>query len=340
MKRRLRAILLAAAFTVAAVAPVAALDQVRTNSITAYTGFYIYVADTMGFFKKNGIDASPRWFPSGAPIMQGAAGAQWDMAFLGAPPMVVGGPALGLVTVGMIAEEGGMHELIGRPAYVDAAKADPNKLRGARIFVTTLSTGHYMTEACLRHLGLSANDVRIVPSEQQATLSAFVAGEGDLAQVWSPQTTVLKARGNKVICSAKELALSMPGISVAHPKFIADNGSDKITRWLRATAEAVEWIREDRKRTFELYKKYDAFRGFNFKDDMLEGEVDLVMNTYMNVDQQLAMLKPSAGKPEPAIAASFSEIAEFFIRQGRLKTVPDYRPYIDSRYLEAIKANP
>lgn len=206
--------------------------------------------------------------------------------------------------------------------------------------MTTLSTGHYMVEACLRHLGLSTNDVRIVPSEQQATLSAFVAGEGDLAQVWSPQTTMLQARGNKVICGAKELALSMPGISVAHPNFIANNGSDKITRWLRATAEAVEWIRQDRKRTFELYKKYDAFRGFNFKDDMLEGEVDLVMNTYMNVDQQLAMLKPAAGKPEPAIAASFSAIAEFFIRQGRLKTVPDYRPYIDSRYLEAVKSNP
>ena len=66
MKRKLRTILLAAAFAVAAAAPVAALDQVRTNSITAYTGFYIYVADTMGFFKKHGIDASPRWFPSGA----------------------------------------------------------------------------------------------------------------------------------------------------------------------------------------------------------------------------------------------------------------------------------
>ena len=33
--------------------PVAAedLDRVRTNSITAYTGFYIYVADKMGFSK-------------------------------------------------------------------------------------------------------------------------------------------------------------------------------------------------------------------------------------------------------------------------------------------------
>lgn len=316
-------------------APATAQDQVRTTAITAYTGFYIYAADKLGLFEKHGIQTEPRWFPSGAPIMQEAAAAQWDISFLGAPPTVLSGPALGLMTIGMIAEEGSMHELIGRPDYVAAAKQDPSTLKGAQVFVTTMSTGHYMTESCIQSLGLSMDDVRVLPSEQQATLSAFVAGQGDLAQVWSPQTTALKARGNTVLCSAAELNLSMPGVTVAHPAFIARTSPDVIQRWLRATDEAVQWIREDRARTFDLYRSYDAFRGFNFEDAMLETEVDLVMNTYMDVAQQLKMLSPAEGGAIP-IAASFEGIAQFFIRQGRLQEVPDYAPVIDPQYLSAI----
>jgi ABC-type nitrate/sulfonate/bicarbonate transport system substrate-binding protein len=318
--------------------PAQAQDQVRTTSITAYTGFYIYVADRLGLFAEHGIETEPRWFPSGAPIMQEAAAAQWDISFLGAPPTVLGGPALGLMTVGMIAEEGSMHELIGRPDFVAAARENPETLRGAQIFVTTMSTGHYMTESCLQSMGLTMDDVRVLPSEQQATLSAFVTGQGDLAQVWSPQTTALKARGNEVLCGAAELELSMPGVTVAHPAFIARTDPDVIVRWLRATDAAVQWIREDRARTFEMYREYDAFRGFNFADEFLETEVDLVMSTYMDLGQQIEMLSASADG-RPPIVTSFEGIAEFFIRQGRLQDLPDYLPVIDPQYLVAAAAD-
>lgn len=333
-----KALLAGSLIALGAAMPALAQDQVRTTSITAYTGFYIYVADELGLFEKHGIETEPRWFPSGAPIMQEAAAGQWDISFLGAPPTVLGGPALGLMTIGMIAEEGSMHELIGRPDFVAAARENAKNLSGAQVFVTTMSTGHYMVESCLQSMGLSMEDVRVLPSEQQATLSAFVAGQGDLAQVWSPQTTALKARGNEVLCGAAELGLSMPGVTVAHPDFIAETDPDVIVRWLRATEEAVQWIREDRARTFEMYRAYDAFRGFNFEDEMLEGEVDLVMSTYMDVKQQQEFLSPGADG-RPPIAGSFEGIAEFFIRQGRLQSVPDYLPVIDPQYLSAIVAD-
>jgi NitT/TauT family transport system substrate-binding protein len=336
---RLKALCTGTMLATLAAAPVAAqdLDRVRTNSITAYTGFYIYVADEMGFFEKHGIDASPKWFPSGAPIMQAAAAGQWDMTFLGAPPTVIGGPSLGLVTVGMIAEEGGMHQLIGRPDYVAEVREDPAKMQGAQILVTTLSTGHYMTESCLQSMGLTTNDVNIIPSEQQATLSAFTAGQADLAQAWSPQTTALTSRGNEILCDAAELGLSMPGVSVAHPNFIERAEPELIERWLAATLDAVDWILEDRERTFELYKEYDAFRGFNFSDELLEGEVDLVMDTYMGLEEQLEMLQPTPDGGQPPITIAFEEIAEFFIRQGRMDEVPNYAPYVDASYLEALQ---
>ena len=270
--------------------------------------------------------------------MQAAAGGQWDMTFLGAPPTVIGGPALGLVTVGMIAE-GRRHASAHRaPGFRRRGCArNPARLEGAQILVTTLSTGHYMTEACLQHFGLTTDDVNIIPSEQQATLSAFTAGQADLAQAWSPQTTALTARGNEILCDAAERGLSMPGVSVAHPDFIAEADPELIQRWLQAKMDAVAWILEDRDRTFEAYKEYDAFRGFNFSDELLEGEVDLVMNTYMGLDEQIEMLQEGADGAAPPITGSFEEIAEFFIRQGRMDEVPDYGPFVDSSYLEALR---
>lgn len=310
-----------------------ALDKVRTNSISAYTGFSIYAADKLGYFKEFGIDTQPRFFPSGAPIVQSAAAGEWDITFLGAPPTVLASPQLGLVTVGMVAEEGSMHELIGRPDFVEKVKADRSALKGARIFVTTLSTGHYMTEACLGKFGLTPNDVRIIPSDQQATMSAFTAGQGDLAQLWSPGTTTLRARGNKVLCDAVETKLSMPGVWVVHPNF--KGKSDVIRRWIQANLKAIDWMKKNPEKTFDLYKEYDAYRGFNFSNEQLRADVKLVLDTYMGLDEQLAMLKAKDGD-KPRIATAFEEIAGFFIRQGRMSKTPDYRPFIDASHLEAI----
>ncbi len=316
-----------------------AQTKVRTDSITAYTGFSIYAAKELGLFTKNGIDTDPKWYPSGAPIMQAAAANAWDISFLGAPPTTLGGPKLGLITVGMVAEEAGMHELIGRPDFVAKVMADPAALKGAKIFVTTLSTGHYMVEACLRKFGLTSSDVEIIPSEQQATLSAFTAGYGDLAQVWSPQSTALKNRGNVVLCDATQTNLSMPAVWVVNPKFAADpKNRDVIIGWIKANLEAIDWILADRKRTFDLYKKYDTYRGFNFSDKLLEGEVDLVMSTYMDLSQQIKMLATGPDGKKP-IVKSFEQIAQFFIRQGLMKTVPDYAKLVDASYLEAIAAS-
>ncbi len=331
MKRAFALFVLAAGLLAGGVA--SAQEKVRTFSINAYTGFSIYAAKELGLFAKNGIDTDPRFFPSGAPIVQAAAAKEWDITFLGAPPTVLAGPSLGLVTVGMVAEEGSMHELIGRPDFVAQAKKDPAKLKGAKIFVTTLSTGHYMVEECLKKAGIALSQVSIIPSDQQSTLSAFSAGQGDLAQVWSPQNTALRQRGNRILCDARETKLSMPAVWVAHPDFLKRK-PDVVTKWIKANLEAIDVLKKDRAKAFELYRKYDKFRGFNYTDELLKEELDYVLNTYLTGPEQLEQLsRPSSGKSP--IVKSFEAISQFFIRQGRLKQVPDFQPLVDDRFVKA-----
>lgn len=320
----------------AATSPTAAqeLARVRTFTQPTFTGFPTYVAQEMGFFKKHGIDASPKFMASGAPILQAAAAGEVDMAFLGAPPAVIGGASLGLVTVGMVVEEAPYHQLIGRADFVAKVRSGGSAaLKGAKIFVTTLSTGHYMTEACLKKLGAAQSDVSLIPSEQPATLSAFATGQGDLAQVWPPQSTVLRARGNVVLCDAEQAGVSIPSVWVADPKFLAAK-PDLVARWIKAHLDAIEWMKKDAGATLDLYKKFEAYRGFGLAEDALRDEARISMTSLAGPDQLKFLTGDGQGKETPAVR-SLTGIAEFFIRVGRLKQVPDWGKLIDARPLQA-----
>ena len=319
----------------AAVAPAASAqqggDKVRTFSQTNYPGFIQYVARELGLFAKYGIDSDLRFFPSGAPIVQAAAAKEWDIAFLGAPPAVIGASSLGMITIGLIYDEAPQHKLIGRPDYVAKALTDPASLKGAKIFVTTLSTGHYMTEACLRKFGLVPKDVSIIPSEQAATLAAFTAGRGDLAQVWPPFTSTLLERGNRVLCDGGQAGLDIATVWVAAKDFAARR-PDLVVKWLRANGDAVKWVKQDPTRTLDMYRKFMEFNGQTSTEAVLKDVVTFVM-TANTLEDQIRYLTPADGGA-PFIVRAYEGIVRFFIRYGRMKEVPDFRPLVDASFLQ------
>ena len=71
IKRHIKQAVLASAIigvgVFSAVTGAMALVKVNTMSITAYTGFSIYVAKELGLFAKNGIDTEPKWYPRAFP---------------------------------------------------------------------------------------------------------------------------------------------------------------------------------------------------------------------------------------------------------------------------------
>jgi len=313
-----------------AAARAAPLEKVRTYTQTNYPGFIQFAARDLGLFAKYGIDPDLHFFPSGAPIVQAAAANEWDVAFLGAPPAVIGATSLGMVTIGVIYDESVQHKLIGRPEFVAAVQARPERLKGARIFVTTLSTGHYVTEACLRKFGLGPGDVSIIPSEQSATLAAFGAGQGDLAQAWPPFTSALLERGNRVLCDGQQAGIEIATVWVASKAFAARR-PDLVVRWLKANGEAIAWIRQDAARTTAMYRRFMSSVGQSASDATLRDVVEFVMGAN-TLDKQIGFMT-AKGSGTPYILRMYDGIARFFLRNGRLRELPDLRPYVDASFL-------
>lgn len=312
-------------------------DKVRVAAQVWYPSFAMFAAKEAAIYDKWGIDAEFKVYPSGAPIVQAAATDEWDVAHIGAPPFMQG-LKLGLKAAGVISEEAVIHELIVRPDFYEAAKKDLTKMRGAKVFITTASTGHYMVEACLKKMGLSMSDVQVLPSEQQASLAAFVAGNGDMAQLWAPQSTTARSRGMKVLCDAVEAGLEIPSVWVVHPAF-AKSHPDVAVRWFRATLEGAEWASKDRARTAAMYKKWDQFRGTQTPDDILKEEISFAMDLWP-LKTQLEKMKGTPGEAKPYVSRALEGIANFYIRIGRMKEMPDIAPMIDTSWLDKAAALP
>ena len=314
-----------------------AKDKIRIAAQVWYPSFPQYVAMTQGIYSKWGLDPTMKVYPSGGPIVQAAATAEWDVAHIGLPPTVQGWK-LGLIIAGVISEEAVIHQLIGRPEYVDRMKKNPAGIKGAKVFVTTASTGHFMVEGCLKKAGLTMNDIQVLPSEQAASLSAFMAGNGDLAQLWTPQSTAARGRGMKVLCDATEANVKVPSVWVIHPDFAKKN-PDAAVRWMRATMEGVNWIAQEKARVPAIYKEWDKYRGTQTEDAFLAEEVELARDLWGMPAQFERMI----GKPgeKAYVYQVLEDISAFYQRIGRMKEIaPEIAKMPDPSWIRKAQALP
>jgi ABC-type nitrate/sulfonate/bicarbonate transport system substrate-binding protein len=325
------------ALGVAAPAAAQQRDKIRLAAQVWYPSFPMYAAMTQGIYAKWGLEPTMAVYPSGGPIVQAAATGEWDVAHIGLPPTVQG-YKLGLIIAGVISEEAVIHQLIGRPDYVKSVKGNPARLKGAKVFVTTGSTGHFMVEGCLKKHGLGMSDVQLLPSEQAASLSAFMAGNGDLAQLWTPQSTAARGRGMEVFCDATAAGVQVPSVWVIHPDFAKKN-PDAALRWLRATLEGVSWAQQDRARTTALYRQWDKYRGTQTDETFLKEEIDLAMDLWP-MKEQLPRMTGAPGE-KVYVYRVLDEISRFYTRIGRMKEVaPEILKMPDPTWIQKAAALP
>ena len=166
--------------------PVAAKAQTAINvsyQPALYWALPYYIATQKNWWKEVGLTPSFSVFPAGAPQVAAAQAKSWDVGGTGSVPAVLGAARSGLLTIGITNDESKANVMMVRADKFAAFGADPGKLKGERILLTTNSTGDYAVRACLKKYGIAFGDVQFVNLGQAQIISAFISNNGDVVGV-------------------------------------------------------------------------------------------------------------------------------------------------------------
>lgn len=329
---------LAAGLAAATVSPVAArADDIGVSyQPSLYWALPFYYATQKGWWKEVGLTPKFSTFPSGAPQIAAGASGSWDVGGTGSVPAVLGAVRFKIETIGITNDESKTNALMATPKEYEAIKADPSKLKGQRILLTTNSTVDYAARKCLEKMGLSQKDVQFVNLGQAQIITAVTSGNGSVAGVWAPNTYTLQSRAKaKYLCTGADAGAIVPGALIvtadyakSHPKDVAKF----LAVYLRGWSWAKSHMAEAKKMALAFYKQ----GGLETTPQAMDEEFKL--RPTFDLDQQLAMLDDSKGPSK--VDTWFSDIGKFMASVGTLQENPDPKTYVTDKYMKMVAADP
>lgn len=264
-------------------------------------------------------------FPSGAAGLNALAAGEVDISRLGSTPTVAaiarGLPIEMIAISGIIATS---ERLIAQDGIEDVTD-----LEGKRLAFPPGSTAHYALMAALDVNGVAASDVTLMALNPTEMVAAFIRGDIDAGFVWGPFSHQMEEAGGHEILATKDLqehGYYVWNDYVVRTEF-AERHPELVVAFLEAFQTTMDMYHEDTEAMVELVAKE------------LSQDVDAVRDTMAGLDfpsleRQLSGELLGEGG---AIPAAMMGTANFLVELGDLREreVPqDFRPYINTRYLE------
>ena len=245
--RRLIEFILLAAFLIAPLLPISALEaqtqKIRiAHSSRSNTTAPFYVAVTKGLFKEEGLEVeliqvNPRL--GAMAVINGDV--SFTTSFVSTFRGILQGLPLKLVMVG---QKKGVYFLIARPEIKDV-----QDLKGKTLGVSTMrGTDHLVTEELLRAKGLDPSLLRAVALGDTAVRAQSVAaGVVQAVTVSPPHDLTLQKIGFQVLAGPPEIGLPASGLFTSD-RLIKEN-PQVVRRTLRALMKANRFIADNRDQT-------------------------------------------------------------------------------------------
>ncbi len=259
------------------------LDRVRIGySSISSSRIALWVANDMGFFKKNGLAAE-------VIVTPGVQGTQALIAgelqfYLGGVDSAALAAARGSDLVALATAEPIEYKLITQP-NVKTVK----ELRGKKIVVDRVGgTSYYISLQILEKVGLKSGEVELVQvggggnQRVAAFKSGLVAGV-----VTSPDRFEQLKIPYFVLADAAEMGIKVMGNSYLTTRSFREQNKDAVLRTVRALVQARRWAKEPKNRTevLRIYNRYLPSPDSTFMDHLYRKNVEAIpLYPYTNVD--------------------------------------------------------
>jgi len=310
------------------------LPLVRASHQPCMHALPTILATNFGWWDEIGIKVSFHYFVSGMPQVEAGQAGEWDVGAIGTVPCLFAGIKYKQPLIAISNDESVTNNLMVRPDAFTTWLKDPKKdLKGKTFIVSTISTGHYAVVAYLKKIGLSENDVKIVHMEQSAILSAFLSGQGDVAQTWAPFNYMMEEKGMKVLSHGKDAGVVIPGGVVATKKF-ADEKPELVAKWLEGYMRGIDFMIDNpREAAKHLGKYYREKCGINLSDEVCLKEFEL--RPLFRTKQQIKMYERKGGKMS-TVDKWMDDLAQYFVEVKKIDQKPDPKTYINDKFLMMV----
>jgi ABC-type nitrate/sulfonate/bicarbonate transport system substrate-binding protein len=336
MTFRIAVTLLGLCLTALGAQPAAAQQTIRVSyQPNNYWALPFFVATEKNLWSEEGLKPEFSTFPSGAPQVTAGATDAWDVGGVGSAPALAGAARYGLLTIGITNDESATNNVMIRGDARRTWLKDPARdLKGRTALVTTTSTGEYVLLSYLKSIGLTKNDVKIVPMDQSLIVSSFAGTTGDLFVTWAPNTYTVMSRGGEILASGKTVGVTVPGAIVATPKFAREK-PEMVAKFLRVYFKAIEWQKAHHAEAVDLLARFNQQGGVTLDRKYFEEEFKL--RPVWTIPGQLELLARKDGKPSVA-DGWFSAVGDYFIAAGTLKEKPDLNKFITDEFMKMAAA--
>ena len=217
------------------------------------TGLPTAVARGAGFFKEEGLEVRPVTLASSGPIM---------MALLmsGQADFVIAGAVAILRGIARVVVVGGHLNRMSYALMSARGLKTVADLKGKTIGITGIGgMGEFTVVESLRRNGLTRDrDFTVLNIEggPAARIAALKSGKVHAVPLTPGQRVQAENDGFTVLLDTRETLTEIPSTIVASTREFASSSPDKVVKFLRALAKAMDFIRRDKEKAITLGRSH------------------------------------------------------------------------------------
>lgn len=278
-----------------------------------YTPFF--VADKLGLFSKNGLDASLKMFAIGRQGIEAMMAGEADVNGSSPTPWALFiDQGADFVLVAAHTADPYSIKFVARTNI-----KEPKDLLGKKIGVSKGTAADYAWQRFLAFHGIKQDQITWVNVEPPETIAIMDRGDIDAFALWEPYPSkALNVMGNKVhvLATGADNDIYTAILTVGVTRKYATENPEGVKRLLRSLDEAGKFVRDNPEKAADIVAEI----------------------TKWDRDQVLRQIKGSryGAFLDDKVIKDFYDTAEWLKGLGKLKNVPDWKKYINPAYLKEV----
>lgn len=290
------------------------MKTLRVQSMPNFNGVLLsYIVD-QGWAEEEGLNLDVELYANGAAANEALAAGLWDVGFQG-PAYVFGSVNNGAKIIGTSSDTGGDTLFVREdskildvqgfnPTYPDVY-GDPDTVKGTTILFSAGTSLHQLALEYLESLGISAEEVSMVPMDYQTCEQTFQIGEGDIVALPTPWSTAVTDKyGWQPIATLQDF--SSTNTDVICSKEAYEDMKPELIKFMKLCYRAADVLESDKDLKMAQIKKFYEENALEVTDKTIEEEADL--RIFITSDEQKTMDYGTAEEDAADFYASIGQI--------------------------------